>query len=233
MAMSAPLRKLALLVHVIASVGWLGALMVFLAHALVSWTAEDVQTVRAAALAMATGAWFVILPLAVVSLASGLIQALGTPWGLIRHYWLVFKLVLTAAATFVLLLKLAPISEFASVASGLTFSGNELPGLRASLVAHAVGGLIVLLAAATLAVFKPVGLTGWAKGGESTHVVGASNDQAARHMPKWAKVFAAIVAGLLLLVAMMVVAGNHGPAAHMTGRSGSTGVGLTLPLWQG
>jgi hypothetical protein len=97
MVMSQPVRKLTLTIHVAASVGWVGALAVFLAHALVSWTTDDVQIVRAAALGMATSAWFVILPMALGSLASGVVQAVGTPWGLIRHYWIAFKLPLLVA----------------------------------------------------------------------------------------------------------------------------------------
>jgi hypothetical protein len=42
--------------------------------------------VRAAYLAMELIARFVIIPLAFASLLTGLIQSLGTPWGLFRHY---------------------------------------------------------------------------------------------------------------------------------------------------
>ena len=45
-------RKLALTSHVTASVGWLGALAVFLAHALASVWSRDEETVRAVSLAM-------------------------------------------------------------------------------------------------------------------------------------------------------------------------------------
>jgi hypothetical protein len=51
--MTPQVRKLALSAHVTASVGWVGALAVFLAHALVSLSSEDSHIVRAADLAMA------------------------------------------------------------------------------------------------------------------------------------------------------------------------------------
>jgi hypothetical protein len=41
---------------------------------------------RAAYLAMDLTSRFVIVPLARASLLTGLAQALGTPWGLFRHY---------------------------------------------------------------------------------------------------------------------------------------------------
>ena len=140
--------------------GWVGALAVFLAHALASVTSQDDQVVRAAAFAMALTTWFVIMPLSLASLVTGLVQAMGTAWGLFRHYWIVFKLLLTAVATIVLLLlKIKPIGERAELAAGVTFSSADAVGLRTSLVVHAAGGLLVLLAAVALAVYKPAGMT--------------------------------------------------------------------------
>ena len=63
--MTPSLRKLALTTHITASVGWLGALAVFLAHAIANLISQDPQMVRAACLAMGLTAWFVILPLSV------------------------------------------------------------------------------------------------------------------------------------------------------------------------
>ena len=51
--------------------------------------------VRAAYPAMELAARFVIVPLAFASLLTGVIQSLGTPWGLFRHYWVLVKLLLT------------------------------------------------------------------------------------------------------------------------------------------
>ena len=95
---------------------------------------------RAACLMMGITAWFVILPLAATSLVTGLVQALGTAWGLFRHYWVTIKLLLTAFATAVLLLKLTPISALAAAAQ-TAVSLQEFAGLKLSLVIHAAGGL--------------------------------------------------------------------------------------------
>ena len=56
-------RKLILTVHVLASVGWFGALLVFLAHAALSLVSSDQQVVRSVCIAMGLTAWLVILPL--------------------------------------------------------------------------------------------------------------------------------------------------------------------------
>ncbi|UUZ65305.1 hypothetical protein LP417_12350 [Polaromonas sp. P1-6] len=219
MTMTPPLRKLALAAHVTTSVGWLGALAVFLAHALASLISQDEQMVRAASLAMGLTAWFVILPLSLASLTTGLVQALGTAWGLFRHYWIIFKLLLTAVATIVLLLKLGPISYLADVAAETTFSSADLIGLRTSLLVHAGGGLLVLLAAVALAVYKPRGMTryGMRKQREQGDTgVGPCFFRSTTSTPRWVKVFGVIVVVLVLLIGIMMLGGGHGPGAHIS-----------------
>jgi hypothetical protein len=210
MKLSPNARKVLLTAHVATSVGWAGALAVFLAHAVASQSSQDPQIIRAAAIAMAVSAWFVILPMSIGALVTGVLQALGTAWGLLRHYWVVFKLALTLIATGVLLSKLGPISELAAASAKETFTAGDMAGLRASLLVHAVGGLAILLIALVLAVFKPAGLT--APGGN-----GARTTMVARYTqaPRWAKAsMLALGAALLGLVAMLAL-GNHGPSAHM------------------
>ena len=217
MTMTPGLRKLALTAHVTASVGWLGALAVFLAHAVASLMSQDAQTVRAADLAMGLTAWFVILPLSIASLITGLVQALGTSWGLLRHYWVLAKLLLTTIATVVLLLKLGPISYLAGAVAERGLSGADLNGLRTSLLAHATGGLLVLLAATTLAVYKPPGMTryGVRKQREQGGTGVATSFGYTIGTPPWVKVFGVIVAVLVLLIGIMMLGGGHGPGAHM------------------
>jgi ABC-type anion transport system duplicated permease subunit len=46
-------------------------------------------------LAMDRIAWFALVPLNLPSLVTGLVSSLGSTWGLVRHYWVIFKLLLT------------------------------------------------------------------------------------------------------------------------------------------
>lgn len=218
MTMTPSIRKFTLTAHVTASVGWLGALTVFLAHALASLISQDDQIVRAVSLAMGLTAWFVILPLSLASLITGLVQGMGTAWGLFRHYWVFFKLLFTAVATLVLLLKLGPISYLADAATGATFSRADLIGLRTSLMVHAAGGLLVLLAATALAVYKPPGMTryGVRKQREQGNARAGSGLGSATSTPRWVKVFGMIVIALILLVGIMMLVGGHGPGAHIS-----------------
>lgn len=203
------LRKLLLTAHVSASAGWLGALAVFLAHAVVSLASDDKLVVQAADLAMGLSAWFVILPLCIASLITGLIQALGTPWGLFRHFWVVAKLFLTVVATVVLLLKLGPIKYLADLALQ-TGPGVELSGLRTSVLVHAVGGLLILLTTITLAIFKPRGMTAY--GIRKQQLEGGTSVSSGT--PHWVIVIAVVAAIVVVVIAAMVLSGGHGPGQH-------------------
>jgi len=139
-------RKLALTAHVVASVGWLGAVGLFLALSVAGLTSEDPQMVRAAYLAMDLTAWSVLVPLALASLLTGLVQSLGTTWGLFQHYWVVVKLLYTQTIGFAADLAAAP-------TSGLDALRSPSPAL------HAGAALLVLLMAAVLSVYKPRGMT--------------------------------------------------------------------------
>ena len=80
MPMSPRIRKLALTVHVTASVGWLGAVAVFLALALSGLMNPRAHAVQAAYVAMEVSTWFVIVPLAFASRVTGCVMSLGTSW---------------------------------------------------------------------------------------------------------------------------------------------------------
>jgi hypothetical protein len=155
--MSPSLRKFALAAHVACSVGWLGAVVVFLALAVVGLASQDAETVRGAYLVMEPAAWYVLVPLAFASLLTGLVQSLGTTWGLFRHYWVLFKLLINLVATIVLLMYTQTLDSLAGVAAD---PSADLGVVRnASPVLHAAFALLLLLVATTLAVYKPRGLT--------------------------------------------------------------------------
>lgn len=139
MTMRPGLRKAALTVHIACSVGWLGAIAAFLAVAVAAppaWAHEAMQLIVRTA----------IVPAAFASLASGLLSSLGTRWGLLRHYWVIFKLALNL---------------FATVALLLYAQSTEHGG--ASDIVHAVAAALLLIAAIVLAVYKPAGTTAYGR----------------------------------------------------------------------
>jgi len=157
-------RKIALTAHIVASVGWLGAVVAFLVLAVTAVTSPDVALARGLYAGMDVLGRLALVPLSVLSLATGLVQSLGTSWGLLRYWWVVVKLVITLVAALVLLAYLPTLRTLAEAAvrpdGGIP---DALPSL--SPVVHAGAAILVLLVAAMLSVFKPRGLTryGWRK----------------------------------------------------------------------
>ena len=160
--MSPRLRKFALAIHLTFSVGWIGAVVAYLALGVAAVTTDDADTIRASWTGMEVIGWYAIVPLAVGSLLTGLVMALGTRWGLFRHYWVLISFVVTMFATAVLVLHMPTVSSMADVArdadrATLDSLGGDLshPGI----------GLVLLLGVQVLNIYKPQGMTryGWRK----------------------------------------------------------------------
>ena len=150
-------RRLTFTAHITSSVGWVGAVLAFLALAVIGFTSDDEAKVRGTYLLMAPAAWFVLVPLAHASLLSGVALSLGTPWGLFRHYWVVLKLGITVFSTAILLIYIRTFRQMAGVAADPV---ADLVAVRnASPIVHAILASILLLAATVLGVYKPFGMT--------------------------------------------------------------------------
>lgn len=164
--MNSGLRKIALAAHITFSVGWIGAVLVFLALVAAAITTQDTQRLLAAWIAMGLTGSFVIVPLSLASLLTGLIMSLGTKWGLFQHYWVLISLVLTVFAAGILFGNMQTVNHYAGAAAEM--DRVDVGALRNALqseLLHAGVGLVVLLVIQVLNVFKPRGLTpyGWRK----------------------------------------------------------------------
>ena len=156
MSLSPAWRKLVLVLHVTSSLGFVGAIAAFLALAIAGATARP-DLAYAVYQAMPIVTWQAIVPLAFTTLLIGVLQSLGTPWGLFRYYWVIVKLVLTIIAVAVLMLQTQTIDTLALAASGGNLEGYA--SARFSMMLHGAGGIGVLLIATILSVYKPRGLT--------------------------------------------------------------------------
>lgn len=160
MKVSSSVRKAGLTMHVLSSVGWAGAVAVYLALGIAALTSGDAGVVRAVYVAMDLAAWLVLVPLVFAALVTGVLQAMLSPWGLFRHYWVILKLGLTLVATVILVAYTETLTTFAEVARREPFAAADLHFLQdPSVVLHTSGGLALLLAALVLAIYKPTGLT--------------------------------------------------------------------------
>ena len=217
MTMTPRLRKFVLTVHVTSSVGWLGAIAAYLALAIAGLTSGDAQMTRAALLSMEVIGWFVIVPISLAALLSGLVQSLGTPWGLFRHWWIVAKFLLTIVAVVVLVGHMQDVSRVSRLAKE---AASPAIDLRAELI-HSAGGLLVVLAAALLSVIKPWGRTpyGAAKASEPAMT---PRPPAAAPTPApffaggrvpWGRIIGVHAVGIALLL-LLVLHFTHGGMRH-------------------
>ncbi|AOW90423.1 DUF2269 domain-containing protein [Streptomyces olivaceus] len=140
--LSRPARRGLLVVHVVASASWLGLTLGLLALGATAATTASPTAVEASVRSMKLFADWLLLPLALLTLTSGVVLALGTQWGLARHRWVFTKVWLTSATTVATVLALRPgvNSAVAAVAAG-----NVLAGPVVSLSAYVFMTVISLL----------------------------------------------------------------------------------------
>lgn len=149
--------------HVLLSVGWVGAIGAFSTLAVASF-ARDSTVARAAYLMMSVVGRGALLPLGLGALVSGIVQSLGTRWGLFRHYWVVVKLVLTSLAVAALFVHqttaITEATRLAADAATPVLTSGRLKELSVQLLADSALALSTLLAITLIAVYKPWGLVG-------------------------------------------------------------------------
>jgi hypothetical protein len=161
MTVAPDLRKFALTLHIVASVGWVGIVAGFLALAVAGLVSSDANLVLASYLAMDFSYRTVVVPLGLASLTTGLVSSFVTDWGLFRHYWVVVKLLLTTPAIALMLVHIQPVRRGARVAAETISARADVSGMRLQLVSEASAALIVLLLATALSTYKPRGRTGF------------------------------------------------------------------------
>jgi hypothetical protein len=146
----APWRKPLLIVHVVATVSLIGTTLVLIALGISGLRGADPRSVYPAAYLVE--AWLVA-PLAILSLSTGLLQAVLTRWGPLQYWWVVIKFTTTLGFTglvlFVLIPRLAASAEAASAAQ--TFSAAE----RLPLALVPSVALTALILNVALAIYKP------------------------------------------------------------------------------
>lgn len=203
--MTPGVRKLTLTAHITSSVGWLGAVVAYLVIAIAGLTSADPQMVRGAYLVTALIGWLVIVPLSFAALLTGLVQSLGTEWGLFRHYWIVSKFVLTVGAMIVLLVHMQTVSRMARIAVDASLSGGDHRAMRTQLVIHAAGALLVLLTTTVLSIYKPWGKTPYGRRVTSRVAPSGATLEVGS---KWRRFVVIAIVGLLALMIILHLMGG-------------------------
>jgi hypothetical protein len=206
--MTLSLRKMNLTAHITSSVAWLGAVAAFLALSVAGLASGDPDVVRGAYLSMNLIGLYAIIPLSLAALLTGLVQSTGTEWGLVRHYWILLKLVLTIGSMLLLLLHqfTAVAGAAKAVLSGAVGSPPDAGPAGIQLAWDAALAALMLLLVTTLSVYKPWGLTSYGR-----RRLPLRPDV---ETPLGLKVFLAAV-GVILLVGFVVSHhGSHGLGSH-------------------
>jgi hypothetical protein len=104
-----------------------------------------------------------LVPVSMGTLVTGVLLSFGTPWGLIRHYWVLVKFVLTVALVvsgiLVLNQRLQEVAVRVSEVPLSTLTSADVGTLRFQIVAAVSVALLLLITATTLSVYKPWGRT--------------------------------------------------------------------------
>lgn len=196
-------RKFNLTAHIICSVGWLGAVATFLALSVFGVFAGNDLMARAVYISMEVISWAVIVPCCVLALVTGLTHSLDGQWGLLRHYWVLLKFLLTCGASLMLIVHMQPIINMSQAAAASPFLAERLGGVQRQLVFDASLTLAVLLSTTILSVYKPWGLTGYGR-----RKIGTGDGPHASTGNTWGRT--ALVALLLLLLLFVLL--------HLAGR---------------
>jgi hypothetical protein len=139
-----------LTLHILATVGLFGADLVLVTLGFFAVFGADPNTVYPAARLVGET---IVAPLALISLASGVVLARLTGWGLFRYWWVTLKLAITLVLTLVVLTVLVPRlgNAAAFAAAGAPFDvAHRLP----LALAPALAAVFLILNVA-LAVYKP------------------------------------------------------------------------------
>lgn len=158
--LSAPMRRAVLFVHIVAAVGWFGIAAVTFVLTVATLSQSDATILRTAygfhELLIATLA----RPASLITLGTGLILAVGTKWGVAKHYWPLAKLVFVVA-TIVITANLTPGWIADAVDSAGTPLTTQVTTAQTNLVGMAVFHILTIGAATWLSIYKPGGRIRW------------------------------------------------------------------------
>jgi|Tabmets5t2r1_1033131.scaffolds.fasta_scaffold13168_1 Predicted integral membrane protein (DUF2269) len=163
--LSASARKLTLTIHIISAIGWIGVDFVLFVFAFTGLTSDDPSTIAICYQAIEMFAVVLLVPLGLLSLATGLLLGWGSKYGILRYHWVLWKLILNLVLTTLVVVLLRPgVNEAADL---VTESPGTIPDqleqARANLIFPPTVSITVLTFATVLAVYKPWGRTGYGR----------------------------------------------------------------------
>jgi hypothetical protein len=151
MTISPRTRKALLTAHVVTAVGWLGIDLTLLTLGIAGRTGTDPAAVYPA---LGLIGLVLFVPLSVLAWLVGVLGAVLTPWGLLKHRWVAVKLVLTTVMLLAVLFALRP-NLVAALDLGAALPDRQRLDL---VIAPAVSSTLLVIAT-VLSTYKPWGRT--------------------------------------------------------------------------
>jgi hypothetical protein len=157
-------RKTVQSLHVIVAVGWLGLTFGDVTLGVTAVVTDTPSVQHAMFRALGTIADVLLLPIAWVAYATGILMALGTRWGLVRHKWVLTKFLLTTLTVALTTFSLVPGLKTMRDTVNATPADELVPMSTADvsgLVSAAVVSTTCYTICVVLSIFKPWGRTRW------------------------------------------------------------------------
>jgi hypothetical protein len=136
------------------SVGLMGAIAAFLLFSIKGSAAHEPELIAVCADGLSWIGWWLVVPLCIAALVSGILQSLITSWGLFQYYWVLLKLLAMIGATGLLFLHMNAVEQ---LAGNSRIPVSVASGLFASLSFDAIAALVLLAVLSALSIYKPPG----------------------------------------------------------------------------
>jgi hypothetical protein len=158
-------RKTLLALHIVLGIGWMGVDIALLVLLITARTTDDATLAVSGFNAIRMIVPVAVPPLSLGILATGLLLGLGTPWGLVRYWWVLIKLILSGVMTVLVFTSLVPEVSSMAILAATTGSADavraSLGDLPTQLLFPPVVSFAMLGIATFLSIFKPWSRTPW------------------------------------------------------------------------
>lgn len=160
-------RKAVLVLHIVAGIGWMGVDVALFVLLMTARTTDDANLVISGFNAIRMIVPVAVPPLSLGILATGLVLGWGTPWGLLRYWWVFVKLILSLVMTVLVFVSLVPAVNSIEVLSAAAESADAVRAslglLPTQLMFPPVVSFLMLSVATVLSIFKPWRRTPWSR----------------------------------------------------------------------
>ncbi|WP_083649963.1 PDR/VanB family oxidoreductase [Amycolatopsis sp. CB00013] len=158
--LSLRVRKIWLILHIGFSVGWLGLSLGMLTLALVGLLADTHAVRHGAYEIFHVFDLVIVIPSVVLTIVTGLVLSLGTPWGLVKHRWVLTKFLISLSIPAAAAVESRWVSELVARTEDPAATAGSL---GVALVVTVGCFAISLWTATILSVSKPWGRTRWGR----------------------------------------------------------------------